>query len=499
MRQCLLLLTCLLVFGLPIQAQDTVPRFDETPCPDGLEGYTCGYVIVPENHDDSESRLIRLAVRVHHSLRQTENPPLLYLDGGPGGQTLTEPFFSFLDSSLVSYFGTSRDVILFDQRGIGLSEPSLNCPEIDEWWMSRIDQPKEVEAALSDLLPLAQRCRDRLLESAIDLTAYNTNQNAHDVEAIRSALGYDDVQLYGVSYGTLLAQHVMRLHPEHLAGVVLDSTLPVSVDPGLAVVTNWVNAFDFFFRSCEADSVCNRRFPDLETRFYETVNRLNEDPILLEDVYGVVSAGPYDLLVTGNDLIQLTFGGLYDNFVIQQLPGILSDAADGEYGGFRMLPIVDEVLFLEEGMYLSVGCGDMFAFTDENALTAQIAAVERPELRTFFETALVQELLWQPFCGDWHGYQEAAADNEPVSSEIPTLVLAGEYDPITPVAWGEQVVQTLPNGQLFVFPRAGHGVTFPRDEVGLCARGIALQFIADPTGEIDASCMDDLDEGVFFR
>ncbi|MBC7871519.1 MAG: alpha/beta fold hydrolase, partial [Chitinophagaceae bacterium] len=197
-------------------AQDeSVPRFEESSCdystPAGVD-VTCGYVVVLEDHNNSEGETIRLALAILHSTSDTPLPdPIVSLTGGPGGSTLEYLPFTFRQNYRA--FLETRDFIMFDQRGVGLSEPSLDCPNLLERNYEDAARLRSSQEAAQDDTDAILDCQQTLIESGADLTIYTTAQNAADVADIRVALGYDDWNLFGVSYGTKLALTTMRDYP----------------------------------------------------------------------------------------------------------------------------------------------------------------------------------------------------------------------------------------------------------------------------------------------
>ena len=203
----------------PTPAAAGAPRFEKTECwfkePAGHD-VECGWVIVPEDHARPEGKTIKLAVaRFKSDASQPEPDPVIYLEGGPGGSALKSytSQFDFLFGPLLE----KRDVVLFDQRGTGYSQPALACPEYNQAVIDML--PKDMTAAESETVAnkALLACRDRLVKEGVNLDMYNSAQNAADIEALRQALGYDQVNLYGISYGTRLALTALRDAPAKAA------------------------------------------------------------------------------------------------------------------------------------------------------------------------------------------------------------------------------------------------------------------------------------------
>ena len=206
------------------------PAFEPGPCPFDLppgmiegEDVECGFVTVPEDHQNPGDTL-RLAVVVVRDQSENHQPdPVILLSGGPGEKTVANALPA---AQIFAPYFPNRDFILFDQRGVGLSEPALECPEWIAVLFSLLDETDPdvfMKASFDGLMA----CRDRLVAEGHDLSVYNTQQNAADVDAIRRALGYEQVNLLGGSYGSFLAQEVARQFPESTRSVILAATWPL--------------------------------------------------------------------------------------------------------------------------------------------------------------------------------------------------------------------------------------------------------------------------------
>lgn len=470
------------------------PVFEEASCPFELpygqvEGRTveCGYLLVPENREDPDSATIRLAVAIfHHPDGASEPDPIIYLEGGPGGSSLELLYLTF-DIVYAPLFEANRDIILFDQRGVGLSEPALDCPAAQELDLELLDSELNGEELSDeqamDLYEQALRaCEEDLLQVA-DLSAYNTVANAADVNDLRIALGYDKVNLWGISYGTRLALGVMRDFPEGVRSVVIDSVYPPDVDLFLETPANIARALDVLFAGCAADEACNAAYPDLRTVFFDTVAYLNENPAHLS-VTHMLNGETYPVLLDGDSLIGLVFQFLYDSDIIPSLPQIIYQTAEGNFDQAMFLfgSFIAQYEAISGGMQHSVECNEEAVFGSAEDFQAMMARF--PELNGLFEDSLMGERGYA-FCAEWDSGEAGPLENEPVTSDIPTLVLAGEYDPITPPAWARRAAETLSNGYVFEFPGTGHGASVGDD----CPVSMVISFFQDPSKAPDDSCM----------
>ena len=473
MRRKLCWIVILVIFfaGIPesANAQENPPTFEKTACkfdiPQGAK-VDCGYVTVPENRNQSNNgisrtafqtniRTIRIFTAVFHAKNaHPELAPVIFLDGGPGVHSLdwttkTRPLKYLLQLTI------DHDLIMFDQRGTGYTQPNLDCPEIAKVDYDNLDKNTQ-SRAFSDLVDNARlACRDRLVKQGINLAAYSTAASAADANDIRQALGYEKVNLYGVSYGTRLAQSVMLQFPQTVRSVVLDSTLV-----GLQGFTNFNrNApFTVLFNGCAKSEACNASYPNLASVFNDVVRELNQHPAMVSLTHPFTHH-QYEILVTGDDLETGLFWALYSTTRIPTLPKLIFDARDGDYRGLAYFAFENNVVLGDEyisiGMNLSINCIDQFS---------------------------------RGLCREWLGNDPAPTGPRTVSSTLPALVLGGEYDPITPPRYSQTVTRTLQNSVFLEVPGTGHEAAFS----GQCPMDIVLAFYKAPDQQPDATCISKL-------
>jgi pimeloyl-ACP methyl ester carboxylesterase len=481
-RPVLIVLFALLLILVPVAAQDhsDLPRFEPGECLFEVPGayeVDCGYVVVPENWDAPDGNAIRVAVAIFRS--QAENPaadPLIYLDGGPGGATLETANLTF--GMLFAPFLAERDVILFDQRGVGFSEPSLYCDAFYTEYLDVLAQNISINEENDRLLGAMLQCADEFVEQGIDLTAYTSAQNAADVNALREVLGYEALNLLGVSYGSRLALTIMRDFPEAVRTSILGATYPPQVDLILSGPEGTRRVFDLLFADCAADDRCSAAYPDLEQVFYDTVSALDAEPATVSTV-DITTGQTLSVVVNGSRFINTLFLTLYATDLIPLMPRTVYQVAEGNFGFFPILlavPITTEQI-VSRGMYFSVQCHEEIPFIDPEAFEATLEIM--PELRDYFES---NELI-VPFCETWPSGVADPVENEPVVSDIPTLIIAGSYDPITPPEWARSAAESLANHFYFELRNASHDASL----ANACARGLIRTFLADPETEPDGA------------
>lgn len=457
----------------------TTPRFESATCRfDKPNGFTveCGNLFVPESHLAPTGREISLHVAIIRAKESTAKAdPIVYLEGGPGGHLLSSIDFAY--ERVFRKFGVKRDFIVFDQRGTGLSEPNLSCAEIDEVRIEELTQPltnRELNVRRNDALG---RCYTRLTDEGINLSNYNSAENAADLNDLRVALGYDQWNLYGISYGTRLALTAMRDFPQGIRSVVLDSTVPLQISLYADIPSSADRAFKTLFKGCAANKQCAQAFPGLERSFNQLVKTLNRKP---EIVTVSVRGRDYEVMVTGDRLMDTLFDLLYDTESLPYLPQLIENAQRGdlEYPARMILSNVIGRSSISTGFYYSVQCGEEASFMRQSEF--ENADARFPNLNGTFDMSNYFEV-----CQTWKVAAALPVENLPVSSTIPTLVMAGQYDPITPPAYGALAAKTLPQSYYFEFPGVGHGASV----AGLCPRSIMLSFLDTPTKKPDSSCI----------
>lgn len=465
-------------------------RYERIACPYEVPAgrmTECGQLTVPENRADPNSRDIVIAVAVAKSNNPDPRPdPIVYLEGGPGASMLETMKLSF--DSFFGPFVADRDVVLFDQRGVGESQPALDCPQFKTailQWMERDVRREQLRSLITASLT---GCKRDLEASGADLSGYNSAESAADLNDLRQALGIEEWNLYGISYGTRLALTMMRDYPQGIRSVILDSSYPPQADLYGEMLPNADRAFNALFAGCAADPACNAAYPDLERVFFELVDRLNDTPADLE-AYHFAMDKTIPAKMSGDLFINSFFSEMYSTGSIPFLPYVIYTAYNGDTE--VLTPLLGDLFFTHEststGMHYSVECREEFPFGSEDAYLASLEAY--PRIRHGFDATAIIDI-----CELWNVPPADPIENQPVASDIPTLVLAGEYDPITPPHWGEQVAQDLSRSYFFTFPGVGHGVSI----TDVCPLEMTLAFLNDPTVPPESSCIAGMEGPYFF-
>jgi pimeloyl-ACP methyl ester carboxylesterase len=444
----------------------------------------CGYLIVPEDRSQPEGTQVKLPLVIFHT--QSSNPkpdPVIYLT--PGGGFNLMPILSFY----MQFFGDAilrdRDFIVYNQRGAPLSEPSLGCPGYGNLLYNlarKSDLSKEER--MTQKVTFLRNCRDDLVKQGINLEMYSSTTNAADANDLRIALGFEHANYYGSSYGTTLGLALIRDHPEGVRSIILDSVQPPQVASNSERAPNAYRAFVKLFEACAADDYCNQTYPELEATFYQVIDNLNANSVTttapgFEVSYGggVFSEAIYSMMVSAQ---------------AESAPRAIYAAAEGDF--HYVDPYIPDILnavspsgldTISAGVFYSLACREEVPFDSyENALA--LATDLPPAIADHY---LFHFAFWQfTLCEAWEIKAGDPVVNEPVISDVPALIYAGQFDPITPSAWGQLAAETLSNSFFYELPNLGHGVM----DSDRCALVIGLQFLDDPLTEPDASCMDDL-------
>lgn len=451
---------CLLVL---VSCSGAEPEALEVSCADTIHNrqpdVTCYTVAVPADHSEPAGATIELFVVVLDDSGGEEIGPVAYLVGGPGEAA---------HSSVREMRGKPFDVVLVDQRGTGLSEPFLGCPEVDEV-IPRLISPGWAEANSLFTGALVD-CGSRLAGAGVDVTLFDSESNARDFEIVRTALGYDQWNLWGGSYGSRLGLEILRLNPETVRAAVLNSVQAPQAD----LVAEWPDhlrhAVDLVAASCAASTDCHDAYPDIGTVLTELVEELEAHPVDVE-------VGGNTVRMDAAALVDTVRGALFDTETIPRLPFMLTSAADG-----NLLPLAEIRASagtpnptFSWGMHWSVHCRDYWSVTNQDATNAALADEPDGFAKWFSYTWFTDT------CAQWRAGTSPSSTREAVTSDVPTLLMAGQFDPGTPPVWAQLVAQGLTNSTYIEFASFGHNQQ-------PCAVTAAENFFRDPTQSPDIPC-----------
>jgi pimeloyl-ACP methyl ester carboxylesterase len=466
----LILLLAIFITASETQAQGTVPRYERSECPIEVPGdasIECGIFTTLEDYDSPNRNTIRTSVIIIHS--QNGNPSkeaMLFTEGGPGYSSL--PSVWWLAGS---GFADHRDIVILEQRGNKYAEPSLEC-DFSVWW-------NEVEGRTP--------CLEGLRQRGIVLEHYTAAYIAADINALKQTLDYENWLLYGTSYSTRLMQLVMAHYPEKVRAVILQSISPITDTRYLHDSEHAARVLQIMFDDCAADSACAETYPNLENRFWALVQKLNNNPVELEMKFPGTSEH-FTQEVTGYSLISWMVEGTfyhpaYPAFETAYMPLLIDELSRGNtdllypWANYSISKWGDDNF--NWGLYLVINCQD-----DAPSVTLDMVdalAAEYPELDGYVRHHEELEI-----CAAWDLDPAPPLATEPVASDIPTLVLAGRYDPITSPEWSRTATVNLTNSVFVEFLASGHSVLTNNP----CAMQITAAFLDNPDKKLDLSCVE---------
>jgi pimeloyl-ACP methyl ester carboxylesterase len=421
-------------------------------------------------HPDGETIDVRIAVI--RSLSPEPHPDAFtVINGGPGGSSIS----LYVQSAAVfEAIRRERDLVIIDQRGTGRSSP-LDCPDLE-------DQIEDFD------LELVNAATDQCLaELPHDPRYFTTSVAIQDLDAIRQALGYEQWNIYGVSYGTRVALHYARRFPDQVRSLIIDGVVPPQLVLGPNAALNSQQTLDRLLARCHSDPDCMSTFGSLPSKLTELFEQLKAERIAVS-VPDPLS-GRLDDVEIGWGHLAITLRMLSYAPETAALIPLLIDLA---YSNDDYRPIASNALrivsemqgLIRTGMHNSVVCAEDIPFLGE---------VDWPALESTY-LGIQQTQALEATCARWPAGVVDADMKEPLTSNVPTLILSGEEDPITPPAYGHLVAEGLPNSRHIVAPGQGHGV-FSRG----CIPGLITEFVETGTpAELDVSCVDRLQPMPFF-
>lgn len=484
-----LVLSWLVGVGAPeASAAPPVSSFAWGACPEGVTAEVasqvrCGVLTVPESRTSDSSRTIALPVAVVPSRSATPaaDPLVFPTTGGPGGGSLSGLWY-WLDYA--EWARAERDIIVVEQRGDHLATPDLDCPEVG---IARRIQDGTIPARRPGELDAEayQQCYDRLTADGVDLSSYNSAATAADLADLRQALGFDQWNLYGASYGTRVSLTTMRDQPAGLRAVVLDGVYPPNgVQHRNAA--GFAAAVREMFAECAEQPSCAARYPDLENSLMRVLDRVRTTPLLAEVRVPDVN-GPVRMEIGEIEVLRGLLDALYSDDTTRALPFLIDqlDQGNDEVAVPLAQQSVNTADYYTEGLWRSIDCAEELPFYPPETPSADPLAVRYATLNPE-----------PPWCSAWPVVALGEVEDQPVVSNIPTLLMSGGHDPVTPPWQARRAAETLSRHYLFEFGSSGH-TTVWQTWISPCPADIASQFVTDPTREPDAACMAAMTPGSF--
>lgn len=432
-------------------------------CPDRLSdpAISCGVATVPIDHSDPGGATTRVSFAVMQGSDSGFSTPVAVLQGGPGGAS----------SDLATWFPQREFTQVFvDQRGTGFGASNFNCPEADRITTrllalaSSTAQSREIDAYSA--------CARRLAGDPV-LIETNTSSMAADVAMVMTGLGHARWVVYGVSYGTTIALDLLRSSAPGLVGAVLDGVYPPDLDVDRAIAFSADRSIAAVDSTCRADPSCDRIVDGVSGTLDRLITGLDADPVFVSG-----GGGAPETVIDGQRLAIFTFLMLYSEQTVARIPWMLAglDRRDPEVA--RQVATIGNLIetssskAADEATYFAVLCHDRAPFTSgpPDDLSVFASAIALPSTATV--------------CAPWSVGSAAPEEGRSVGSDIPTLLLSGGFDPITPALYARGVADNLSRATVVEQAGRGHGIWVGND----CIAGIVLSFVSDPGRVLDTSC-----------
>ncbi|MBW8733152.1 MAG: alpha/beta hydrolase [Asticcacaulis sp.] len=447
----------------PHPAKPEKPKlgFSATACAESFAGLPnkvdCGTMTVEETRGANNGRFVSFPVVIVHATDAAPKAdPVVYLHGGPGG-SIVRGLADRLRSRRAP-LTPDRDWIFFDQRGTGQATPLLDCGTAPL---------SDAGVTSEDGVGMLRACGQTFTAAGVDLSQYNSAVIAKDIHDLRTALHITTYNLFGVSYGTRVAMAVMQHDAQDLRAAVLDSVWPpegTATAPLPGLVSREVRQI---LSLCAADTACNAAYPDIERRFDARLTAWLKTPVVKDGK-----------TYTADGVAAYLLDAVYSTDGARALPRSLDALVKDDYSGLDQF-MVEQSGYVE-GQFFTHMCKEEFPFEKASAVETgldeadPIAEATARDVRRFF-----------PVCDGFKVGAPDPVENQPLTSDIPALLLTAEIDAGCPAELSDAAVKHLSHGAHFTFPNRTHGVT----RQSPCARAMVAQFLATANPKVDTTCL----------
>ncbi len=429
-----------------------------------------GAILVPENHNDPDSNKIQITYVVLKAKDTTSSAyPMIFFAGGPGGSALSPGLVNFI---LEHPFTEERDVILFDQRGIGYSSP---LPDMSSDVFNILAKDANEEEELELMTAMMYDYKNKCVEQDISPQFYNTMQNAKDVGMLFKHLGYGKYNLFGGSYGTRLARVVQDVFPEYVHSSILDSPSPLTGDFLALRLKNYSMALQRIIDYCKNNPDCESKYPELKADYYKAISILKKKPIK------VTMNDSLDVFVNAQDGIYLLRRLLYQNNSREKAPELIKAFIKGNETPikeilefeYKIIGMVNMSMLLSVEKYEKFNPANTALKIEENYNKLPLIPVKMGFFDSFYQAGR-----------HWHTGNLPLNERTFMDSDLPTLIYVNRYDPVTPPENGNIFKENLNNGTLLILDEGGHTSGNPK-----CKDQVPIDFMNNANKELDLSCL----------
>lgn len=434
-----------------------------------------GYITVPENYSNPNKKTYQIAFVIIKAKSKNPKPdPILQFVGGWGAASI-ERIGTWLNHKLTE----DRDMILYDYRGLGYSGPDLSKlkPAYDDEKVP--DNPQEMRKYTTRR---TNKILDALEDNDININMFGTDTNAKDGLLLAENLGYTTYNVLGISNGTLAVQNFIRVAENSsikIRSAILDSNVPIGYPINAELSTNFSNSLNNVLADCATDPDCNEKYPQLKMRYKTFLQDIDKNPLEIITAKG-------DSIHFGRDSANgILYYMLYRRMLYPYIPLVIESMINKNKGAilkyYAFTGNNDSSTTLSSGQYVFP-----LIYTYD-------AKLMRDKVKSLLDTTIYEDaefILDENFRDFYYTDNRIVPDSLtilPIKTDVPSLILAGSYDPITPPAWSESVRPSFKNHYYFNVPKVGHGVIMQP-----CGTEMALSFLNNPEKEPENICQKEL-------
>ncbi len=413
-----------------------------------------GYMLVPENWENPAGNTIKVAVTILKNWSNIENAEaVVFVQGGPGASGIEN-----IGSWIYHPLREKNDIVLMDLRGTGFSEPRL-CPDLGQKFLNILAKNQSNQDDVKQKVAETLICRQDLVNKGVDIDSYHSLSVANDLHALKNELGYAQWSVYGVSYGTYMAQVYASNFPDDLRSLVLDSAIDDISSYYTKNTSNYLDSLFKVFEACSNDPECNQQYPDLEKVYFETIADLNKNPLTVAVKKDLVESGTFTY--NAEDFKVALQQALYKKKIIEVIPLVVYQFHNrNEKALGNLVSAFSGLLSMDYGVYYCVSCNETLPNNKFEEFEQNAQQFEAKGLMggvSFYKSDF-------KVCDQWNLNKPDSLSiyNKVDLSEltIPTLIFEGEYDPITPPANGDRIAKGLTSVQVIKAPTYGHAPSF---------------------------------------
>ena len=418
-----------------------------------------GHLIVPEDWEDINSTKIKIAVTIlKNASGKSDADAVVFVQGGPGASGI-QNIWTWRNHPLRQ----KNDIVLLDVRGTGYSEPRL-CPDLGEKFLEILAKNQSEEEDEKQKTIAALSCKQDLVNKGVDIEAYNSLSIAKDLNALKKQLGYKNWNVYGVSYGTYVAQVYASTFPEDIKTLVLDSSVSDITTYYTKNTGNYITSLSKVFEKCKNDPECNSSYPELEKVYYKTIANLEKEPITVSVDKEIIKSGEFTY--NSEDFKVAIQQALYNKQLIEVIPLLIYQFQNKNKGALgNLVGAFSNLLSMDYGVYYCVSCNEALPNNSILAYQKDVSKYDRIKGGVSFYKSDFK------VCDQWNLNRKDSILNHDISKlaglSSPVLVFSGEYDPITPSANGQEVAKRFKNTYVINGYTYGHVPSFTKigDEV----------------------------------